>query len=93
MPDPIVLLPPGVENDPEIQAAIKDLALISIRQTKDLLLTAAPSVQQSIIRMLLPQLTRSLAQGTGDDNAELKAEVADLYAEVRAAITPPPRDA
>ncbi len=86
MTEPVLALPAGIENDPEVFAAIKQLALLTIAQTRDLLLTAAPSVQQSVIRMLLPQLTRSLANGNTDDNEDLKKEVSDLYAEVRASL-------
>lgn len=86
MAGPVVSLPAGLENDPEVYAAMKELALSAIRAAHDNLENSAPFVQMQVVRMLLPSVTRSLAHRSEDDDDELKTELAALYADVRSSI-------
>lgn len=78
-----IAIPAGLENDPEVYAAMKSLALSAIQNAKEILETTAPSVQMQVVRMLLPAVSRSLSQRNEDDNDELKAELQSLYEDVR----------
>ncbi len=81
-----VSLPPGLENDPEVKAAMKRLALASIEKAMELLEDGSPAIQQRVVAMLLPQVTRSLATSSTDVDGELKAKVDEMYDNVRKAI-------
>jgi hypothetical protein len=79
-------LPAGLEHDPEVFQAMKRLALAAIESATDLLETSAPAIQMQMIRLLLPQVSRSLSTAKGDDDGELKAAVSEMYDAVRASI-------
>jgi hypothetical protein len=81
-----ISLPPGLENDPEVKAAMKKLALASIDKAMELLEEGAPAIQQRIVAMLLPSVTRSLATASQDVNGDLKEKVDAMYDSVRKAI-------
>ena len=83
-------IPPGLENDPEVKAAMKKLALASVERAIFLLEEGSPAVQATVVRMLLPSITRSLAtpQKDEDDKSELKEKIDTMYGAVLEAITP-----
>jgi len=88
---PIAALPTvaGIENDPEVYAAVKNLALRTVDAALEILDTAAPLQQQSMIRILLPKFAGGLSKRAGDDNAELRSKVMAMYSEVAAALEDP----
>lgn len=71
----------GLEDDPEIRDAIKQLALTAIEEAADLIQNAAPNVKANLIRQLLPPLAKSLASGKGDDEAlvEMRKAIEQMY--------------
>jgi hypothetical protein len=70
-----------MEDDPEIRAAIKQLALTAIEEAADLIQNAAPNVKANLIRQLLPPLAKSLAAGKGEDDAlkEMRVAIEAMY--------------
>jgi hypothetical protein len=76
----------GLEDDPEVYAAVKELALHSVHVAMDILDEAAPQQQLQMIRILMPRLMGTLSKGGEDDNEELRKRLNEMYAEVRAAL-------
>lgn len=71
----------GLEDDPEIREAIKQLALTAIEEASELIQHAAPNVKANLIRQLLPPLAKSLASGKGEDEAlvEMRSAIGEMY--------------
>lgn len=82
MADPIIPAVAGIENDPEVYAAVKRLALATVEAAIDILDTAAPQQQQTMIRIVLPKFTGGLTQNKTDDQAELRGKVTEMFAAV-----------
>lgn len=85
MADPLVL-PAGLEQDPEIYDALKQLALDAIESARDNLRRSAPSIQLQVVRLVLPSVSRALANQRDDSDDDLKEAVDAMYADVRKAI-------
>lgn len=74
-----------VVDDPEVVAAVKDLALTAIGEAREMLSPhVAPQIRQQMVRTLLPTLVKSLeaSRDTGTQD-ELRAEMKALLLEVR----------
>lgn len=72
----------GFEDDPEVRAAMKQLAMTALGEAQSLLTNAIPSVKMQLIKSLLPTLSRSLQVREGEDLAEFAGTVAKMYAEI-----------
>lgn len=79
------LIPDSVADDPDVSAALKALALETIQHARDILDTAAPTQQLSMIRILLPRLTSSIGSGDEEKDRELRAGLESMYADIRQA--------
>lgn len=71
----------GLDDDPEVRAAIRRLAIDAIEQARELLIDASPNIKMQMIRQLLPALAKSLSAGKDEDEAtkEALATVTELY--------------
>lgn len=79
------IIPDNIAADPEVYEAMKQLALDTINHARDILDTAAPAQQLTMIRILLPKLTASLGSGDEKKDKELREGLEAMYADVRAA--------
>lgn len=81
-------LPNGLDRDEQVYDAMRDLALSSIAEAKDIIQTAAPQQKLLFLRIILPRLMGSLTQGGEDEFAELKAQMDEMTQGIRDALTP-----
>lgn len=72
-----------VMTDPDMQRAVRKLAVMAIRKTNHFLVNGSPQVQMQILRSFIPALIREMARGDdGDEHAELRAEFESLRKEM-----------
>lgn len=69
--------------------AVKRLALKTVDAAIEILDTAAPTQQLSMIRVVLPRFTGGLSKKSGDDNDGLRARVEEMFGKVERALTDP----
>jgi len=79
-------LPSGLETDPLVYDAMRDLALASIAEAKDIIHTAAPQQKLLFLRIILPRLMGSLTQGGEDEFAQLREQMDEMTKGVRDAL-------
>lgn len=70
-------------SDPEMQAAVRKLAVMAIRKTHHYLQNGSPQVQMQILRSFIPALIREMAKGDeSDGHDELRSEFETLKREM-----------
>lgn len=70
-------------SDPEIQAAVRALAVMAVRKTHHYLKNGSPQVQMQILRSFIPALIREMGKtGDTDEHSELKREFEALRREM-----------
>lgn len=70
-------------TDPQIQAAVRQLAIMAVRKTHHYLRNGSPQVQLQILRSFIPALIREMGKtGDNDEYAQLKAEMESLRREM-----------
>lgn len=70
-------------SDPEIQAAVRALAVMAIRKTHHYLKNGSPQIQMQILRSFIPALIREMGKtGDTDEHSELKKEFEALRREM-----------
>ena len=69
----------GLESDPDVREAVKQLALHTIEITEEILDSAAPQQQLQMIRILMPRIVSSIGKETGEEDEAMKAAVQSLY--------------
>ena len=77
----------GLEDDADVRAAIKSLALGVIEQCHDILETGMPQTKIQLIKIVLPLATKALtATQEKDDLGDLREQMKELYGAVEKAI-------
>ena len=72
-----------VMTDPDMQRAVRNLAIMAIRKTHHFLQNGSPQVQMQILRSFIPALIREMARGDeSDGHDELRAEFESLRKEM-----------
>lgn len=70
-------------SDPEIQAAVRSLAVLAVRKTHHFLVNGSPQVQMQILRSFIPALIREMNRGEeGDGHDDLRQEFESLRQEM-----------
>ena len=76
----------GIENDPEVREAVKQLALDTVQSARDVLATGSPAIQLQMIRILLPGISRTVGKSDEKGDEELRKGLEKMYGDITKAL-------
>jgi hypothetical protein len=84
MSAPLGQLVSAVTDDPDVRAAVKQLALDVVGEAQRLMRVGSPQIRARIIASVMPAAVAGLKQAPEDESkANLRAELEEMFRELR----------